>query len=48
MRDIQEREDFSDSDQEMTDIQDLHMMNMHEIGRADSFKLITNNNGLNQ
>ena len=40
MRDIEERDDFSDSDEEMTDV--AHMNN--QVGQADSFKLITNNN----
>ena len=46
MRDIEERDDLtSESDLEMTDVQDMHMLNLHQIGKADSFALITNTNG---
>jgi len=38
MRDIEERDDLSDSDEEMTDMQ-------HQIGRADSFRLIAKRQG---
>ena len=40
MKDIMEREDFSDSDEEMTEV----VPHMNQVGQTDSFKLITNNN----
>ena len=41
MKDIPERADFSDSDEDMTDV---NHMQRHQIGKADSFQLIDNFN----
>ena len=44
MKDVVTKDDFSSDDQEMTDMQNP---NLHEVGRTDSFKMITAGKGAN-